>query len=45
MKTKAVRLYGKNDLRTEEFELPEITDDELLAEVMKIGRASCRERV
>lgn len=34
MKTKAVRLYGKNDLRTEEFELPEITDDELLAEVM-----------
>ena len=23
MKTKAVRLYGKNDLRTEEFELPE----------------------
>ena len=24
MKTKSVRLYGANDLRTEEFELPEI---------------------
>lgn len=31
MKTKAVRLYGKMDLRTEEFELPEIRDDEILA--------------
>ena len=30
-KTKAVRLYGKEDLRLEEFELPEITDDEILA--------------
>ena len=30
MKTKAVRLYGKNDLRLEEFELPEIKDDEIL---------------
>ena len=29
MKTKAVRLYGKNDLRLEEFELPEIADDEI----------------
>ena len=29
MKTKAVRLYGKNDLRLEEFELPEINDDEI----------------
>ncbi len=34
MKTKAVRLYGKNDLRLEEFELPEITDDEILAKVI-----------
>lgn len=33
MKTKAVRLYGKNDLRLEEFELPEIKDDEILAKV------------
>lgn len=24
MKTRAVRLYGKNDLRIEEFELPQI---------------------
>ncbi|MBP3378655.1 MAG: zinc-binding dehydrogenase [Clostridia bacterium] len=34
MKTKAVRLYGVNDLRMEEFELPEITDGEILAEVI-----------
>lgn len=34
MKTKAVRLYGKNDLRLEEFELPEIRDDEILARVV-----------
>ena len=31
MKTKAVRLYGKMDLRTEEIELPNIKDDEILA--------------
>ncbi len=34
MKTTAVRLYGKNDLRLEEFPLPEIRDDEILMEVM-----------
>lgn len=34
MKTKAVRLYGKNDLRLEEFELPAIKDDEILAKVV-----------
>lgn len=34
MKTKAVRLYGKNDLRLEEFELPPIKDDEILARVV-----------
>jgi len=34
MKTKAVRLYGKNDLRLEEFELPDIKDDEILAKVV-----------
>ena len=34
MKTKAVRLYGKEDLRLEEFELPEIKDDEILAKVV-----------
>lgn len=34
MKTKAVRLYGVNDLRLEEFELPPIKDDEILAEVV-----------
>jgi len=34
MKTKAVRLYGKGDLRLEEFELPEMKDDEILAEVV-----------
>ncbi len=34
MKTKAIRLYGKNDLRLEEFELPTIKDDEILAHVV-----------
>ncbi len=34
MKTKAVRLYGKKDLRLEEFELPEIKDDEILAHII-----------
>ncbi len=33
MKTTALRLYGKNDLRLEEFELPAITDEEILADV------------
>ncbi len=34
MKTKAVRIYGKRDLRLEEFELPELKDDEILAHVI-----------
>ena len=34
MKTTAVRLYGKEDLRLESFELPEITDGEILAKVV-----------
>lgn len=34
MKTKAVRLYGVDDLRLEEFELPKIKDDEILAKVV-----------
>lgn len=34
MKTKALRLYGANDLRLEEFELPEIREDEILVEVV-----------
>ena len=34
MKTHAVRLYGKNDLRLESFDLPEIKDDEILAKVI-----------
>ncbi len=34
MKTKAVRLYGVNDLRLEEFELPPIKDDEILARII-----------
>ena len=37
MKTKAVRLYGKNDLRLEEFDLPEIKDDEILARIVSDG--------
>ena len=34
MKTKAIRLYGKNDIRLEEFELPQIKDDEILAKIV-----------
>lgn len=34
MKTKAIRLYGKGDLRLDEFKLPLINDDEILAHVI-----------
>ena len=34
MKTTAVRLYGKKDLRLETFELPAIKDDEILAKIV-----------
>lgn len=34
MKTKALRLYGAGDIRLEEFELPEITDEEVLIRVV-----------
>jgi L-sorbose 1-phosphate reductase len=34
MKTKAVRMYGMDDLRLEEFELPEIKEDEILVRVV-----------
>jgi len=34
MKTKALRLYAKNDLRLDEFELPKISADEILAEIV-----------
>ena len=34
METTALRLYGANDLRLETFELPEITEDELLMRVI-----------
>ena len=34
MKTTAVRLYGKDDLRLETFELPEITENEILAKIV-----------
>jgi L-sorbose 1-phosphate reductase len=34
MNTKAVRIYGKNDLRLEEFALPDMKEDEILAEVV-----------
>ena len=32
--TTALRLYGKRDLRTETFDLPEMRDDEILASVV-----------
>ena len=34
MKTTAVRLYGKEDLRLETFDLPEITENEILARII-----------
>ena len=34
MKTKAVRIHGRNDLRLDEFDLPPIKDDEILAHVV-----------
>lgn len=34
MRTKAVRLYGKNDLRLEEFDLSPMTDDSVICEVL-----------
>jgi threonine dehydrogenase-like Zn-dependent dehydrogenase len=34
VKTKAVRLYGKNDLRLDEFELPPLKEDEILAHII-----------
>jgi L-sorbose 1-phosphate reductase len=34
LKTKAVRLYGKSDLRLEEFELPPLQEDQILARII-----------
>ena len=34
MKTKAVRLYGENDVRLEEFELPALKDGEILIRII-----------
>jgi threonine dehydrogenase-like Zn-dependent dehydrogenase len=34
MKTSAVRLHGKNDLRLDNFELPQIKNDEILAHII-----------
>lgn len=34
MKTKAIRLHGKNDLRLDEFELPPLKNDQILAKVV-----------
>lgn len=34
MKAKAVRMYGEDDLRLEEFELPQIKEDEILVKMM-----------
>jgi len=38
MKTKVAALYGKNDVRIREFDLPEIKDNEILAEVVSNGK-------
>ena len=41
MKAKAVRLHGANDLRLDEFELPEIKDDEILVKVVSDSVCMC----
>lgn len=33
MKIKGVRLYGVKDIRLEEFEIPDITEDEVLLKI------------
>ena len=33
MKVKGVRLYGVKDIRLEEFEIPEIAEDEILLKI------------
>ena len=38
MKTKAVRLYGEKDLRLEEFELPAIGENEILAKQKQLKK-------
>lgn len=38
MFTRAAVLYGKNDVRIREFNMPEIKDDEILAEVVSNGK-------
>ena len=34
MQTRAVRIHGENDIRLDTFELPDIRDDEILADVV-----------
>ena len=34
MKTKALRLYGKENIRVESFELPPLKEDELLVKIV-----------
>ena len=34
MQTTALRIHGKSDLRLETFELPELGEDEILAEII-----------
>lgn len=38
MKTKVAALYGKKDIRIREFDLPKITENEILAEVVSNGK-------
>ena len=45
MKTKAVRMYGEMDLRLEEFELPEIKDDEFLDCIINQNEEKIREKL
>lgn len=34
MKTKGVRMHGKDDVRFEEFDLPEMTENDIICKVI-----------
>ena len=44
MKVKGVRLYGVKDIRLEEFEIPEIAEDEILLKIECNGIAVSTKR-
>ena len=37
MKTKGVRMHGKDDVRFEEFDLPDMTENDIVCKVSLVG--------